>query len=48
VSSPLAVPAAAQVTTWPASELKTRVLPTVGTVFRTSAEQALVDEIARH
>jgi pectate lyase len=48
VSGPLAVPSAAQVTTWPASELKTRVLPTVGTVFRTSAEQALVDEIARH
>ena len=46
VSGPLAVPAAAQVTTWPASELTTRVLPTVGTVFRTSAEQTLLDEVA--
>jgi pectate lyase len=46
VSSPLAVPAAAQVTTWPASELKTQVLPTVGTVFRTSAEQALLVAVA--
>ena len=46
VSGPLAVPAAAQVTTWPASELTTRVLPTVGTVFRTSAEQALLNEVA--
>ena len=46
VSGPLAVPAAAQVTTWPASELTTRVLPTVGTVFRTSAEQTLLNEVA--
>jgi hypothetical protein len=46
VSGPLPVPAAAQVTTWPASELTTRVLPTVGTVFRTSAEQTLLNEVA--
>ena len=46
VSGPLAVPAAAKVTTWPASELTTRVLPTVGTVFRTSAEQTLLNEVA--
>jgi hypothetical protein len=46
VSGPLAVPAAAKVTTWPASELTTRVLPTVGTAFRTSAEQTLLNEVA--
>ena len=45
VSGPLAVPTAARVTTWPASELRTRVLPTVGTVFRTSAEQTLLNEV---
>jgi Calx-beta domain/Right handed beta helix region/Divergent InlB B-repeat domain/Pectate lyase len=45
VSSPLAVPAPARVTTWPASELPSRVLPSVGTGHRTSAEQALLDVV---
>jgi hypothetical protein len=44
--TPIAIPVAAQVTTWPSSEVKARVLPTVGAPFRTSAEQALLDQIA--
>lgn len=48
VSAPLAVPASARVTTWPASELRTRVLPSVGAPFRTDRELALADEIARN
>jgi len=47
VPAPLAVPAAARVTTWPAAELGARVLPTVGTAFRTAAEQTLLDRLAR-
>jgi hypothetical protein len=46
VSGPLSVPAAAQVTTWPATELGIHVLPTVGTKYRNTSEQQLIDEIA--
>jgi pectate lyase len=46
VSGAIPVPPAAQVTTWPASNLRAYVLPGVGTSPRTSAEQALLNEIA--
>jgi hypothetical protein len=46
VSEPLAIPAAASVTTWPASELRQRMLPFVGVGLRTAEEQALIDEVA--
>ena len=46
LSGPITIPAAAQVTTWPSAEVKARVLPSVGAPFRTSAEQALLDQIA--
>jgi pectate lyase len=47
VSGAIPVPAGAQVTTWPASDLRANVLPGVGISWRTSAEQALLNEIAR-
>jgi pectate lyase len=40
------VPTNAQVTAYPALELKDRVVPGVGTRFRTAAEQALLAELA--
>lgn len=43
VASPLS---AAAVTTWPANELDTRVLPTAGPRWRTATEQAILDDIA--
>lgn len=45
VAAPLPVPSSAQVTTWAATELGVRVLPTVGMKYRTAEEQAIVDEI---
>ena len=45
ISAPLTVPAAAQVTTFPANQLGAQVLPTVGWKYRTAEEQALLDEI---
>ncbi len=44
--APIAVPATARVTTWAVADLNTRMLPHVGTHFRTAEEQALIDEIA--
>jgi hypothetical protein len=46
IAAPLVVPAPAQVTTWTAAEVRLNVLPTVGTVFRNAAEQALLDVVA--
>ncbi len=46
LKAPLSIPAAAQVTTSPASSLASVVLPGVGVRPRTPAEQALLDEIA--
>ena len=46
VSQPRLVPEANRVTTWPASELKARLLPDVGTVFRTTSERALLDRVS--
>jgi len=46
VPEPLAVSPEFQVTTWPASELGTRVLPGVGTRYRDEEEQAILDELA--
>jgi hypothetical protein len=46
VGAPLNVPVAQRVTTWPASELGFRVLPTVGTKYRTSADTSLINELA--
>jgi pectate lyase len=45
VAAPLPVPSSAQVTTWPAAELGARVLPTVGMKYRTTEEEAILDEI---
>jgi pectate lyase len=42
---PLPVPAEFQVTTWPAAELGSRVLPGVGMKYRDEEEQALLDEL---
>jgi hypothetical protein len=42
----LPVPTIAQVTTWSANELKSRMLPSVGTRYRTSTEQAILNELA--
>jgi len=44
--APLAVPKAAAVTTWPATELGPRLLPTVGAPHRTAADQAVIDGVA--
>jgi pectate lyase len=46
VSEPLEIPTTARVTTWPATELRQRMLPFVGVRFRTAEEQALIDEVA--
>jgi pectate lyase len=46
VPVPLPVPAHAQVTTWPALELRTRVLPYVGMKYRDTEEQSILDELA--
>jgi hypothetical protein len=46
VSAPLPVPPTARVTTWPASELRSRVLPSVGTKYRDGEEEALLAELA--
>jgi hypothetical protein len=45
VSGPLPVPAPARVTTWPASELRTQVLPSVGMKYRDGEEEALLVEL---
>ena len=45
ISAPIPVPAAAQVTTWPANQLGTQVLPTVGWKYRSAEEQVILDEI---
>jgi pectate lyase len=45
ISSPNPIPAQFQVTTWPADELDTRVLPSVGMQFRSAEEQAILDNI---
>jgi hypothetical protein len=45
ISEPLPVPAAARVTTWPASELRQRMLPFVGVRYRSAEEQGLIDEL---
>lgn len=47
VSSPMPVPAAAQVTTQPADTLGNVVVPCVGMTYRKPSEQALLDEISR-
>jgi hypothetical protein len=47
VSAPLPVPTAARVTRWPAAQLSSKVLPTVGTVFRSAAERTLLTTLAR-
>lgn len=46
VADPLPVPPAAQVTTYAASELRTRLLPYVGTVHRSAEEDAIISELA--
>jgi hypothetical protein len=46
IPAPNPVPAAAQVTTYSAYELKDRVVPNAGTKYRTADEQALFSEIA--
>lgn len=46
IASPLPVPASAQVTTWPADQLKFRVLPAVGMMYRLADEQAIIDELS--
>ncbi len=48
ISAPLPVPVAARVTTWPADQLDTRMLPHVGMQHRDAEETALFDEMARH
>lgn len=45
VPDPIPVPASLRVTTWPASELGTRVLPDVGMRYRDAEEQAILDAI---
>jgi hypothetical protein len=45
IAQPLFIPSEAQVTTWPASELRDRVLPGVGMKFRDAEEQALLNDI---
>jgi hypothetical protein len=47
VPAPLPVPAHAQVTTWPASELQTRVLPHVGMKDRDTEEESILDGLTR-
>lgn len=46
VSAPLPVPEAHRVTTWPATELKTRILPSVGMKYRDAEERDILDELA--
>jgi pectate lyase len=45
IAAPNPVPAPYQVTTWPAVDLGTQVLPTVGMQFRSAEEQAILDAI---
>jgi hypothetical protein len=45
LDAPLPIPAGARVTTWPANELRTRLLPHVGMKYRDGDEQALLAEI---
>ncbi len=45
LAAPLTIPAAAQVTTLPSSELSS-ILPTVGVTPRSTTEQTLLDEVA--
>ena len=47
LAAPLAIPAAAQVTTTPSSSLGSVVLANVGSHYRTAAEQALLDEVGQ-
>jgi pectate lyase len=46
ISSPLVVPASAQVTKYTAKELKTKVVPFVGTKYRTATEQSILNELS--
>ncbi len=46
-STPMPVPASARVTTQAASELGTVVAPCVGTKYRNTSEQTLIDQISR-
>lgn len=45
VSEPLPVPPEFRVSTWPATELSSRVLPLVGTRFRDAEEQTVLEEV---
>lgn len=45
-STPMPVPVSARVTTFPASSLGSSVVPCVGTKYRTTAEQALLNQIS--
>ena len=47
-SVPIPIPASARVTTYTTSDLKTRVVPSVGVQHRDAEEQALLDEIVNH
>jgi pectate lyase len=44
---PAPIPISKPVTTWPATALKDTVLPLVGTLYRTVAEQQLLDTVAQ-
>lgn len=45
LEAPVAIPPAAAVTTWPAHELKERLLPTVGAPHRTALDEAVIDAV---